>query len=203
MAEQEELVASLDSEERYSQAVAASIMIPVWLVSGRKYWHLVFDLQQDFWAYWYDPEIVKEGEPVGLAFHKVKQKLIDLLRSKRYNYSYGDVKQHVSLDAEYHNGETVLVKFGVVSISDRTRMRQIRMAFAAKGCSEDDLIIGPLCEQLKSMVSERTWRALWENKVEGWAQREVGEGLGRCRSTVTKIESAGIKEIRKRIGIAV
>lgn len=131
------------------------------------------DILQDFWAQWYDENLLPEGTPINHAIWKIKCNLIDRLRSRTYNWSTDGQFEHRHLgDLEY--------------IGARTRED-----------SAADFSLIPLLDEFESVLDDERWDVVWKLFVEGCTQIEVAQALGYSHAWIWELKDTALKKLRR------
>lgn len=156
--------------------------LPYKLVMAFHRLDLLTDLRQDFWekAIRLDPDI--DG---ALAYTIIKHDLIEKLRSREYNWSYGNKKPVIYLGNNPLNGN-----FPSNDRDEQTLAKQ----FVVGGRQSDVTIANDIFERF----DERRQTLMILVWVQGWSTKRAGQEYGIGHSMVSKILNSIRKEILER-----
>ena len=142
------------------------------------------DILQQFYSLYFDPDVIEkaiEGNSINtkLAFYIAKKRVLDYLRSKQVNYSYGNRVEHLSIDAM---DDDDLNSCGV----DLVEIEQ--------EANEDCEI-----ERLLKRLSSQQRYSIEGSTLAGYTHKELGKVVELSRSSVSKIVKSGMDVMKSCI----
>lgn len=160
------------------------------------------DLRQDLCIIFRNmDEICDEdgGIAYGLIQRQAKCRLIDVLKSKKYNNTWNNQREHVSWEALLKTQDSPDNTCDLdTEISARSNAPRNSRAFRDPHEFEARAVRKIMTEEIEAILTERESIVLW-GLAWGYPQWRIGQWLGCTRSLVSKIAGSARRKIREKM----